>query len=87
MSPSDRVAQLYPQVPSSLFVAFYDSQGYGEGILTGLHMRLLQNTFQNHIDFANIFLAGKQQYVTQKAIVPEAHTFFFGFSYINFTFK
>jgi hypothetical protein len=28
MSPSDRVAQLYPQAPGSLFVAFYDSQGY-----------------------------------------------------------
>jgi hypothetical protein len=27
MSPSDRVAQLYPQAPVSLFVAFYDSQG------------------------------------------------------------
>jgi hypothetical protein len=37
MSPSDRVAQLYPQVPGSLFVAFYDSQGYGGGILTRLH--------------------------------------------------
>jgi hypothetical protein len=26
MSPSDRVAQLYPQAPGSLFVAFYVSQ-------------------------------------------------------------
>jgi hypothetical protein len=26
MPPSDRAAQLYPQVPDSLFVAFYDSQ-------------------------------------------------------------
>jgi hypothetical protein len=32
MSPSDRMAQLYPQAPGSLFVAFYDSQGEG-GIL------------------------------------------------------
>jgi hypothetical protein len=37
MCPSDRVAQLYPQAPGSLFVAFYDSQGYGGGILTPLH--------------------------------------------------
>jgi hypothetical protein len=37
MSPSDRVAQLYPQVPGSLFVSFYVSQGYGGGILTRLH--------------------------------------------------
>jgi hypothetical protein len=33
MSPSDRVAQLYPQAPCSVFVAFYDSQGYGGGNL------------------------------------------------------
>jgi hypothetical protein len=32
------VSQLYSQVPDSLFVAFYNSQGYGEGILTHLHM-------------------------------------------------
>jgi hypothetical protein len=37
MSPSDRVAQLYPQAPGYLFVAFYDSQGYGGGILIRLH--------------------------------------------------
>jgi hypothetical protein len=36
-SPSDRLAQLYPQAPGSLFVAFYDSQRYGGGILTCLH--------------------------------------------------
>jgi hypothetical protein len=37
MSPSDRVAQLYPQAPGSLFVAFYDWQGYGGGTQTRLH--------------------------------------------------
>jgi hypothetical protein len=31
------VAQLQPQTPASLFVAFYDSHGYGGGILTSLH--------------------------------------------------
>jgi hypothetical protein len=30
--PSDRVAQLHLQAPGSLFVVFYDSQGYGGGI-------------------------------------------------------
>jgi hypothetical protein len=35
MSPSDRVAQFYPQAPSYLFIS-YDSRGYGGGILTGL---------------------------------------------------
>jgi hypothetical protein len=41
MSPGDRVAQLYAQAPGSLFVVFYDSQGYGKGILTCLHMGLV----------------------------------------------
>jgi hypothetical protein len=37
ISPSDRVAQIYAQAPGYFFVAFYDSQGYGGGILTSLH--------------------------------------------------
>jgi hypothetical protein len=37
MSPSDRMAQLYPQAPGSFFKAFYNSQGYSGGILTRLH--------------------------------------------------
>jgi hypothetical protein len=37
MSPSGKVAQLYPQAPGSLFVAFYDQQGYGGGVLIRLH--------------------------------------------------
>jgi hypothetical protein len=40
MSPSDSVIQLYPQAAGSLFVAFYDSQGYGGGILARLHTGL-----------------------------------------------
>jgi hypothetical protein len=39
MSSSDSVAQLYPQAPGSFFIAFYDSQGFGGDILTGLHTR------------------------------------------------
>jgi hypothetical protein len=31
------VARLYPQTPGSLFVASYDSKGYGGGIRTHLH--------------------------------------------------
>jgi hypothetical protein len=34
MPPSNGVAQLYPQAPSSLSVALDDSQGYGGGILS-----------------------------------------------------
>jgi hypothetical protein len=37
ISPGNRVAQLYSQVFGSLFVASYDSQGYGGGIRTRLH--------------------------------------------------
>jgi hypothetical protein len=34
ISPRNRVAQLYPQALGSLYIASYDSQGYGGGILT-----------------------------------------------------
>jgi hypothetical protein len=37
ISLRNRVAQLYPQALGSLFVAYYDSQGYGGGIPTCLH--------------------------------------------------
>jgi hypothetical protein len=36
--PRNRVAQLYPRALGSLSVASYDSQGYGGGILSRLHM-------------------------------------------------
>jgi hypothetical protein len=35
------VTQLYPRALSSLFVASYDSQGYGGGILSRLHTEML----------------------------------------------
>jgi hypothetical protein len=44
MFPRDRVAQLYPQAPVSLFVAFYVSQSYGGGILTGLHTEISEES-------------------------------------------
>jgi hypothetical protein len=37
ISPRNTVAQLYSWVLGSLFVACYDSQGYGGSILTSLH--------------------------------------------------
>jgi hypothetical protein len=40
-SSSGKVVQLYPQAPGSLFITFYDFQGYGGGILTCLHMATL----------------------------------------------
>jgi hypothetical protein len=36
MSPTDRVAQLYPHATGSLFIAFYERQGYSGGIHTWL---------------------------------------------------
>jgi hypothetical protein len=38
ISPQNRVVQLYLRTLGSLFVASYDSQGYGGGILTFFHM-------------------------------------------------
>jgi hypothetical protein len=38
ISPTDMATQLYPQARGFLFVAFYDLQGYGGGIVTHLHM-------------------------------------------------
>jgi hypothetical protein len=40
MSPRDRVAQLYPLAPGSLFVSSFELQGYGWDILTRLHTGL-----------------------------------------------
>jgi hypothetical protein len=37
ISLRDRMARLYPQALGSLFVASYDSQGYGGGIQNRLH--------------------------------------------------
>jgi hypothetical protein len=37
MSPRNRVAQLFPWALGSLYVVFYDTRGYGGGILTRLH--------------------------------------------------
>jgi hypothetical protein len=34
ISPRNRVAQLYPRALGSLYVVFYDSQGYSGGIVT-----------------------------------------------------
>jgi hypothetical protein len=40
ISPRNRVVRLYPQALGSLFIASYDSQGYGGGIWTRLHTAL-----------------------------------------------
>jgi hypothetical protein len=43
ISSRNRVVQLYPQALGSLFVASYDSQGYGEGIRPHLHTGKIRN--------------------------------------------
>jgi hypothetical protein len=47
------MAQLYPQAPGSLFMA-YDSQGYGGGILTRHHTGLILKYYSFKIN-CNIF--------------------------------
>jgi hypothetical protein len=54
MSPSDRVAQLYPQAPGSLFIASYDLQGYGGGILTCLDGVITQIPMKSLSDHADL---------------------------------
>jgi hypothetical protein len=49
ISPRKKVAQLYPQALGSLFVASYDSQGYGGRILTRLHTGSNSSRSQSHI--------------------------------------
>jgi hypothetical protein len=46
--PRNRVARLYPQALGSLFVASYDSQGYGGGIRLRLHTEF-HRRLQQHI--------------------------------------
>jgi uncharacterized membrane protein YeiH len=43
------VAQLYPRALGSPFVASYDSQGYGGGILIRLHTGQQPAIFRQHI--------------------------------------
>jgi hypothetical protein len=47
------VAQLYPRALGSLFVASYDSQGYGGGILIRLHTAALP-TFRSRLPYTVI---------------------------------
>jgi hypothetical protein len=51
------VEHLYPQARGSLFVAFYDSRGYGGGILTRLHTEKLRVAVLNfHFMLLTYFL-------------------------------
>jgi hypothetical protein len=50
ISPTSRVAQLYPQALGSLFVASYNSQDYGGGIRTRLHTGLPEHKTRNAED-------------------------------------
>jgi hypothetical protein len=49
ISPRNRLSQLYPQTLGSLFVASYDSQGYGGGIQTHLPLSRLPQFFSLYV--------------------------------------
>jgi hypothetical protein len=68
MYPNDRVAQLYPQAPGSLFVAFYDLQGYGGGILTCLHTVQTDDCLSHlsYLSFSKIYLCLSIKYIHVK---------------------
>jgi hypothetical protein len=53
-SPRNRVAQLYPRAPGSLFVASYDFQGYGGRIRTNLHVGYAQVKFCVHLQLKRL---------------------------------
>jgi hypothetical protein len=54
--PRNRVDQLHPLALGSLFVASYDSQSYGGGILTCLHTGLIRRLKFTLLRWANKFL-------------------------------
>jgi hypothetical protein len=49
ISPRNRVALLYPQALGSLFVASYDSHGYGGGIRTRIHTAIWAYTTSSNL--------------------------------------
>jgi hypothetical protein len=59
------VAQLYPRALGSLFVASYDSQGHGGGILTSLHT--------GHWTLLKLKLSYDRQSVGQIVLVSGSH--------------
>jgi hypothetical protein len=66
ISPRNRVAKKHPRALSSLLVASYDSQNYGGGILTRLHMGFAsrQSKSKSHYN---------RQWVGQSVLVSGAH--------------
>jgi hypothetical protein len=57
MSPSDRVAQLYPLAQGSLFIT-YDLQGYSGGTLTCLHTGQRNASVRKYSWYEHHFLLG-----------------------------
>jgi hypothetical protein len=51
--PRNRMPQLYPQAPGSVFVASYDSQNYGGGILTSLHTGWIKDILTNKVHLSS----------------------------------
>jgi hypothetical protein len=55
ISPRNRVTKIYPRALGSLFVASFDSQGYGGGILTRLHTGQSPSQGKGH----NVYESGR----------------------------
>jgi hypothetical protein len=77
MSCSDRVAQLYPQAPGSLFVAFYYSQNYGGCILTRLHAGNKRFSVKNNVwrsEDEYVFIFGIKEFVHLRSVLADSNT-------------
>jgi hypothetical protein len=61
ISPRNMVAQLYAQALGSLFVASYDSQGYGGGTSAHLHVGIT----------ATVHWLGKLQLAFASTVIPD----------------
>jgi hypothetical protein len=64
ISPRNKVAQLYPRALGSLFVASYDSQGYGGDILTRLHTRKSEIFLLPRISYIGIQFVPHRNHIT-----------------------
>jgi hypothetical protein len=81
ISPRNKVAQTYPRALGSLSVAAsYDSQGYGEGILTRLHVghnSQLKFKFKLYLGTNSALALGQKKTLTESLSVLLCFSFVF----------
>jgi hypothetical protein len=75
ISPRNRVAQLYHRALGSLFVASYDSQGYGGDVLTRLHTgyTVRRSTFFYMTYINSVRTSQEAQYISPLYSNPPPH--------------